>query len=195
MPLFERGKCPLCKQNIIVGWEWTHLLLKCYYMPVQEAQASNLGQNISYLVKCLNERGTDMTCHDFKLDFQGVEGENSRLSMLDVVISIYLCGGLYRPWGIATEEGWTDMYQMGFRALKFIAPGFESYGYVYVAEFLQTVAPLFVFCLDRALYRDVASDIDAESLFGGSHDDVINQRYHKFNTGMVDLPEQSGDDC
>ena len=71
----------------------------------------------------------------------------------------------------------------------------ETYGYVYIAQFLQTVAPLFVFRLDRALYGDVASDIDAESLFGGSEDNVVNQQYHKFNTGMADLPEQSGDDA
>ena len=38
---------------------------------------------------------------------------------------------------------------------------------VYVAQFLQEVAPLFVFRLNGALYGDVASDIDAESLFGG----------------------------
>ena len=52
-----------------------------------------------------------------------------------------------------------------------------------------------MFHLDGALYGDVASDIDAESLFGGSHDDVVNQRYHKFNTGMADSPEQSGDEA
>ena len=115
--------------------------------------------------------------------------------MLDVVISIHLCGGLYQPRGLATEEGWTDIYQMGFGALKLITPGFETYGYVYIAQFLQTVAPLFVFRRDGALYRDVASDIDAESLFGGSEDNVVNQQYHKFNTGMADSPEQSGDDA
>ena len=114
---------------------------------------------------------------------------------LDIVISIHLCGGLYQPQGLATKEGWTDVYQMGFGALKLITPGFESYGYVYVAEFLQTVAPLFVFHPDGALYGYVASDIDAGLLFGGSHNDVINQQYHKFNTGMADSPEQSGDEA
>lgn len=66
-----------------------------------------------------------------------------------------------------------DVYQISFGATRLITPGFETYGYVYVAQFLQEVAPLFVFHLGEALYRDVAS-ADAESVNEGSQDKAVN---------------------
>ena len=178
-PAFERNKCPLCKSSIVIGWEWSHLLLECSFTPVRTARELYLRASISYIHGNLQGKGW-FDRRDFVLDFQGLEGESHLLNSVVTVISIYLCGGLYRPLGLAIEMGWMDTYLIGFGACRLITPGFETYNFVYVAQFLQLVAPLYVSRLGGALYGDVVSD-GTGSLSEGSQDEVVNQRYIQFH--------------
>ncbi|KAH9957559.1 hypothetical protein BJV74DRAFT_891343 [Russula compacta] len=138
-PAFERGKCPLCRNDLATGWEWTHLLQTCRYAPVVEGRLGDPS-----VVAYANE--------------QGLEDGSGAVMAFDRVVSIILCGGLYRSVEFADGEGWFNMYTMGFGHTRLITPGFETFGYVYVASFFQSVAPLFVQRLGVNLYGDWSED-------------------------------------
>jgi hypothetical protein len=159
-----------------MGWECSHLLTECTYVTVREAREKYLHQNISYISGNIVEReatfvvvfGIERQCTRGREDESGLNEDlrepshNEYLDELAKVVSIYLLGGLYRPFALSSEEGWADTYQMGFGALRIITPGFETYGFCYVAQFLQVVSPLYVSRLCGSLYGDMVSDIDTE---------------------------------
>jgi hypothetical protein len=90
------------------------------------------------------------------------------------VISIYLIGGLVCSLALAKHVGWFNAYNLGFGAMKLLCPGFESFGYSYMASFFQTVASLYVSYLDEKLYSDWSH---IGSQLGSSRESVVNQEY------------------
>lgn len=95
-PPFECGKCPLCKQEMVDKWEWAHLLLECLYTPVCTSWERYLRQNITYIRNNLEARGWH-ELRNLRQDLKGLEGENWHLTLTARVVSIFLCGGSYRP--------------------------------------------------------------------------------------------------
>jgi hypothetical protein len=105
------------------------------------------------------------------------------------VLSIYLIGGLYRHLALQDGEGWFDTYFLGFGATRLVTPGFESYGFIYITQFLQRVAPLYVARLGLPLDGAESIDTDDDSSVG-SVESPTNQR-HMWWTEGDDRTERS----
>jgi exonuclease III len=165
-PPFKREFCPLCKCAIKQGWEWAHLLVRCESVQVRLARIDFLAQSIAYISNNLRNRGDE----DYRYaDDLGMEDRIYH----NEAVSIYLIGGLYRKPGLPDQEGWFDAYFLGFGATRLITPGFESFGYVYVTQFLQRIAPVYVARLGESLRSD-GLGIDEESV-AGSEGSPVNQ--------------------
>ena len=175
-PCFERGKCPLCMRGIRLGWEWTHLLIECTSEVVRYERQRHLESSITYIKRNLDNREDQVARY---ADFMGREQQIG----FTEVLSIYLIGGLYRPIGLSDGEGWFDAYFVGFGATRMLCPGFESYGYTFVASFLQRVAPRWVACLgeEPLIFGDEADT--AETLSVGSEGHPVDQRHNWFTEG------------
>jgi hypothetical protein len=179
-PSFERGACPLCKAPIMQGWEWAHLLTRCENRLVKMARYKYLDQNISYIKN--NHEGRQDEVEAF-MDEMGREREIA----VGEVLSICLIGGLYHPRGWSAEEGWFDAYFIGFGGLKLLTPGFESYGFVYVASFFQRIAPLYVAGLSGSLYGDW-SETGSDS--GSSVESEADERSQWWTEGENPVPDE-----
>jgi hypothetical protein len=90
------------------------------------------------------------------------------------VVSIFLIGGLVRPPGTPDQDGWFNSYNLGFGGTKLLCPGFESFGFTYVASFFQDVAPLYLSALGGEIYGDWSR---TGSQSGSSRDSVVNQEH------------------
>jgi exonuclease III len=165
-PPFGRGECPLCSAPIILGWEWSHLLLNCVHPSVASARLNQLGPNIVYLRTNLLGRGG----RPFR-DILNDTGLERQTDIIAGVLSIYLVGGLIRPLDSTDREGWWDVYQLGFGHLKILTPSLEVFSFVPVASFLQIVAPLYLLRLGGDPYKDDAS----ASLSVSSSVESVNQ--------------------
>ena len=186
-PGFDRGKCPLCGSAADHGWEFAHLLIQCTHSEVRQARTKHLYQSILHIRQNIQGREAREQIFDgFRTEMGREQIPLGGVTPYNAVTSIYLRGGSYRHYDLTGEEGWFDTYQLGFGALKLITPGFESYGYCYVASFLQKVAPLFVSRLGGALYGDVASNAETQS--EGSQDELENHRYRHAEE-LRDSPE------
>jgi exonuclease III len=175
-PWFERGKCPLCMRGIRLGWEWTHLLIECTSVVVRYERQKHLQPSITYIERNLGNRGHQVNNY---ADVMGREGQIG----FSEVLSICLIGGLFRPVGLSDGEGWFDAYFVGFGATRMLCPGFESYGFTYIASFLQRVAPRWAACLgeEPLIFGDEADT--AETLSVGSEGRPIDQRHNWFTEG------------
>ena len=147
-PSFRRGVCPLCEAPITQGWEWAHLLTSCQHETVMAARQTHLDQCIHYIKNNYEGRRNEIQA------FMGEMGREREIALSEV-LSICLIGGMYRPEGwIPADEGWFDIYFIGFGGVKLITPGLESYGFTYVASFFQRIAPLYMTHLCGSLYGD-----------------------------------------
>ena len=82
------------------------------------------------------------------------------------VINVYLLGGIIRQQSMAQDTlGWFDVYQWGFGHLRLVTPGFTAHHYIFVAQFLQEVAPLWSHALEQEMYD---GRFDTDSLSQGS---------------------------
>jgi len=178
-PPFERKCCPLCNRNIRQGWEWAHLLTTCASVPVRLARAQYLQQNISYI-------SANLSVRDGWLDgFANELGREEQIGLAEV-LSIYLIGGLYRRLGLSDQEGWFDTYFIGFGHTRLLTPGFESFGYVYTASFLQVVAPRFVSVLGGL--RGGSESLGTVSTPASSGGSPVNQRHMWWTEGVDPQP-------
>jgi hypothetical protein len=143
-PPFERDRCPLCRDAIKSGMEWSHLMIDCKHRMVASKREQFLKQNIAYLRRMYANWDEAI---EHVTDKWGVDGQTGRAG----VISVFLLGGLI--W-VVPYSPWINAYQMGFGCNKLPTPGFEDFGYIYVASFFQTVAPLYVSHLGEDLYGD-----------------------------------------
>jgi hypothetical protein len=177
-PPFQRGRCPLCSCSLQQNWEWAHLLVSCTSVPVRLARLEYLDQSIAYLRRNLENRPLLAT---------GIMTEMGREEQIGTseVLSIYLIGGLYRHLALQDGEGWFDTYFLGFGAARLITPGFESYGFVYITQFLQRVAPLYVARLGLPLDGAESIDTDDNSSVGSveSVESPTNQRHMWWTEG------------
>ena len=191
-PAFERGKCPLCRNDLATGWEWTHLLQLCRYAPVVGARDRYLEQSRSYVGNnliegCLGDPSVVAYANE-----QGLEDGSEAVMAFHRVVSIILCGGLYCSVEFADGEGWFNTYTVGFGHTRLIMPGFETFGYVYVASFFQSVAPLFVQRLGVNLYGDWSED----GSHSGSSLDNDEYLWHSwFQTSDVDSAPPTDSDA
>jgi hypothetical protein len=128
-PPFIRGCCPLCGNLVCQGWDWAHLLAVCPSMLVRHEREVHLRQSIDYLVRTIGNRDRLFS------DFMNSVGREERIGLPEA-LSIYLIGGLFRRPDMLEGEGWMDAYFIGFGSTKLICPGFESFGWTYVASFL-----------------------------------------------------------
>ena len=177
VPTFERGKCPLCAMDIRLGWEWVHLIVECVSTPVRCARQKHLQQSITYIRNNLVNREHQVE------EYANVMGRERQIGISEV-LSIYLIGGLFRPTGLSDGEGWFDTYFVGFGASRLLCPGFESFGYAYIALFLQTVAPKWVTHLGESLRILGDETVMVEELDVGSEGHPIDQRHSWFTEGM-----------
>jgi exonuclease III len=143
-PPFMRGCCPLCGNLVRQGWDWAHLLAVCPSVSVRHEREVHLRQSIDYLVRTIGNRDRLFG------EFMNNVGREERIGLPEA-LSIYLIGGLFRRPDMLEGEGWMDAYFIGFGSTKLICPGFESFGWTYVASFLQVVAPRFVSHLGEPL--------------------------------------------
>lgn len=177
VPTFERGKCPLCVEDIRMRWEWVHLVVECKSTPVRCARQKHLQQSITYIRDNLVNREHQIA------NYANIMGREEQIGISEV-LSIYLIGGLVRPTGLSDGEGWFDTYFVGFGAARLLCPGFESFGYAYIASFLQTVAPKWVAHLGESLQILGDEAVMAEELDAGSEGDPMDQRHNWFTEGI-----------
>jgi len=159
------------------GWEWVHLLVECKSMPVQNARQAHLQQSITFIKRNLVNRQHLVT------DFANIMGREEQIGLSEV-LSIYLIGRLFRSEGLPDSEGWFDTYFVGFGASRLVCLGFESFGYAYIASFLQAVAPKWVSHLGESLWILGDKAIMAEELSEGSEGNLVDQRHSWYTEGI-----------
>lgn len=168
-PGFGRGVCPLCRAPVKSSTEWSHLLMDCTTNQVRLARERHIEQNISYLRRTLIREG-NRNMIEYVSEQMGNENQNGESG----VVSIFLIGGLVRPPGLPDQGGWFNAYNLGFGGTKLLCPGFESFGFTYVASFFQIVAPLYLAALGGELYGDWSQ---TGSQSESSRDSVVNQEH------------------
>jgi hypothetical protein len=177
-PPFERYQCPLCKRALKHGFEWSHLLTTCQSPPVRQARATHLAQSLTYLTRVFAVRDAEI------VDIAQIMGSEDGINMVEVV-STSLIGGLVRPLSMSNEEGWLDAYQIGFGGTRLITPGFDSFGFTYVASFFQRIAPMYVVRLGLSPSADRSSTgTDSESSLGSA----VNQPAQWWTEGEDPVP-------
>jgi len=168
-PGFGRGVCPVCRAPVKSPLEWMHLLVDCTNDQVSLARARHLDQNISYLRRTLVTDGNRDTIEYVK-EIVGNDNQTGEAG----VVAISLIGGLVRPLSAGDSEGWFNAYNLGFGGTRLPCPGFESFGFAYVASFFQTVAPLFLAHMGTELYGDWSH---TGSQSGSSRDSAVNPEH------------------
>jgi len=191
-PKFTRGQCPLCSRLVGQGWEWAHLLMTCRSEMVQHVRTECLKKKISYIGQNI-ARGDPLVLASFSHEVGGEDG--TKLDPILGAISIQLIGGLYRSLDALDRGEWFSTYMIGFGHLRMITPGFETFHFIDVASFFQSVAPLYVNALSGNLYGDwTLTSSQTESSQASS----VNQRHHWFTEGYDPVPDDGrnapGDD-
>jgi hypothetical protein len=157
-PTFERRKCPLCSRPVDTGWEWSHLLVDCTHDTVVNRRFEHIQERINVLGDQMG--GRNAAYFEAYMDKVGRETQTGRdlRGAKAGVLSIYLIGGCFRPLAMRDDEGWFHAYTIGFGHSRLVTAGLEGFGYVFVAQFLQAVSPLFVAALGGDLYGDRSLD-------------------------------------
>jgi len=127
----ETNKCPLCKGRILERI-WMHFMLHCTDNWVK-----------SHREKYLEEPINCITNTSQLIGIKGKVGMDNMTSEEDYYSA--------KKVGYALVGGWEHIsdnviptYSIGFGQLDHQATGLETYGYVFVAQFLQKVAPVYL---------------------------------------------------
>jgi hypothetical protein len=189
IPVFERGLCPLCSLHIGLGWEWAHLLVTCTAAPVTAARVRYLDQQIAYIRGNLANDPREVPQAFVREMGRESETEARRSGVAGYfgVMSILLIGGLFRPLGSQLDGDWFNVYHLGFGHLRLVSPGFDTFHFVNVASFFQTVSPLYVAALGDDLNSDRASSTGSQS--GSSGAGSVNQRHVWYTEGRDPQPD------
>jgi len=140
--------CPLCNAKVKDGWEWAHLALCCPNERVLDVRKRVLQPAIDYLSR--PELGEwfyshpDLVLHGFS-DSMLVGGPVP--SLYAVAIAIQLAGG-------SLTDSFEASFFLSFGQGDLIVTRLEKYGYEYLAEFLQHVAPMYWLALGLNEYGD-----------------------------------------
>jgi exonuclease III len=130
-PTVEEGICPLCSEPVSATM-WTHLLLSCKHGGViyQRKHLLTLpfrlirqGSSWDKIARAYTEDGTEVV--------------NERI--LESVL-----GGAFVGGWIHVGKHTVPQYSLGFGQLDVTPEGLETYGWAFVAEFLQKVVPLYI---------------------------------------------------
>ncbi|TFY81456.1 hypothetical protein EWM64_g2557 [Hericium alpestre] len=131
-PPFQRNHCPLCGDRVEHGWEWEHLLVSCDNIFVETKRRAHLAPIIALLTHELQTcEGVDHT------DFENIFDDRTTGVPLLRAIAIYMIGGV-------VNEFFDASYHIGFGQTDELPHGLPSYGYTFVAKFLQEVVPAYV---------------------------------------------------
>lgn len=156
-------KCPLCLGDIADQWEWAHLALCCTEIRIRNIRRQSLGPAITYL----RRPGLTALFYDKELG-KGVFADKSRLRLEgDEMDSGYAAAVAIQLLGGSLTDEFEASYTLSFGQCDMIITGLKYYGFAYMAEFLQRVAPLYCLALGLDGYgvppspvltgRDVAS--------------------------------------
>ena len=123
--------CPLCKGRILERI-WMHFMLHCTHEWVQKQREKYLREPINCVTNTSDLIGTKGR---IGLDDMASEESYQAAKMV----------------GYALAGGWSHIdidviptYSLGFGQLDHLATGLKTYGYVFVAQFLQKVAPVYL---------------------------------------------------
>jgi hypothetical protein len=127
----ENWRCPLCKGRILERI-WMHFMLHCTHNWVQSQREKYLKGPIECITntsRLIGIRGR-----------LGVDNTRNREDYLAArEVGYTLIGG----WEHISDDV-IPTYSLGFGQLDYQATGLETYGYVFVAQFLQKVAPVYL---------------------------------------------------
>lgn len=183
-PVFERGLCPLCSMPVSQGWEWAHLLVQCTFPLAVDARETHINERIQTLRENI-EGGNPEIPICLSEDVGGEDGTKMPITL--GAASIQLIGGLYRSLNALNSGEWFNTYFIGFGHLRMITPSFDTFHFISVASFFQTVAPSYVNALGGNLYGDWTSpSSQSESSLASS----VNQRHHWFTEGFNPIPDE-----
>lgn len=145
IPAFEKETCPLCKKNVMDGWEWAHLLLKCTNDNAMRLRLPlhKYINDLDMWISELDHRNLDLA------PITGVSDQN----IFYGVIAIYLVGG-------AVNDLYDSPYHVSFGQTDILSHGDTKFVYERVAEFLQSIVPKYINLLRQSVYGVSSLEID-----------------------------------
>lgn len=140
-PLINELACPLCEGRVEDGWDWAHLALTCRHPDIVQAREAYLEPALQHLhdkerMAVFYERwpGIPESLQGLPMRSLRVDGVPDAIGMAS---AIYLAGGCLTD---PRESTWS----FSFGQCDMITTGLEHFGYVYLASFLKSVAPLYI---------------------------------------------------
>lgn len=121
--------CPMCNNEVDKGWLWAHLMIQCENRICRNSRQQWLHDPIINIARYVRE-------DDLRLTPNNINGVNSQNSIYGGVISVYLVGGV-------VEGHFNYPYSLAFGQCDGLSADLDTYGYVYVASFLQKVCPVY----------------------------------------------------
>lgn len=136
--LTSRHTCPLCGKHVEIGWDWIHLALQCSDWAVISARKKFLRSPIKYLTvdkvaKSIYEANVSQPKSTVGLPLGSLKTDRLP-GIIRLAIAIRLVGG-------CISDPRESVYLLSFGHLDYILTDLGHYGYVFMASFLQTVAP------------------------------------------------------
>jgi len=129
--VIDSTRCPLCKGKVL-GRIWMHFMLHCTHDWVQSHREKYLQEPIDCITNTSQLIGMKG-----RIGLDNMTNEEDYYSAQKV--------------GYALVGGWEHIgddviptYSIGFGQLDHQATGLKTYGYVFVAQFLQKVAPVYL---------------------------------------------------
>lgn len=153
-----RQTCPLCGGNVEVGWDWIHLALDCAHAEVQRSRYAYIRAPMKYL---LSDKVT-RTLYDMSPSVpESVEGlpygslkSGQQPGLVRFAVAVRLVGG-------CIHDPRESAYLMSFGHTDFLLTKLAHFGYVFMASFLQDVAPLY--CRAMGVNNPRIVDLDSTS--------------------------------
>jgi exonuclease III/predicted negative regulator of RcsB-dependent stress response len=124
-------RCPLCKGRILERI-WMHFMLHCTHEWVQSHREKYLQGPIDCITNTSQLIG-----------LKGRVGQDNMTNEVDYYSAKKVGYALVGGWDHIGDEV-IPTYSIGFGQLDHQATGLETYGYVFVAQFLQKVAPIYL---------------------------------------------------
>ena len=134
-----RQTCPLCGGHVEIGWDWIHLALQCLCREVTLARHKFLRSPTKYLTtdkvartifenspSAIPSSVVGLPYHVLKTDRQS--------GLIRFAVAIRLAGG-------CVLDPRESTFLLSFGHVDFLLTDLEHFGYVYLASFLQEVAP------------------------------------------------------
>ena len=163
-PTIDHEACPLCEGRVEAGWDWAHLAMSCSHEAVVAARGNYLEPALEHLLRQERVDYFYQRWPDTPKVLQGLPYQHmsdGRIpGILAMASAIYLAGGCLTDPREAT-------FTFSFGQCDMLTSGLEHFGYVYLASFLQTVAPYY----SVALGHGGTSGVDAGESVSSSNGD------------------------